>query len=64
MGPSWYPKDPSYGFRDTSIRLFLDNGGEIRLDDWERVVHAGMVAVVEYTPAARGRQQCMGVSQV
>ncbi|KAF8470243.1 hypothetical protein BDZ91DRAFT_42685 [Kalaharituber pfeilii] len=51
IGREWCYVNPLSGFSDIRVKIFHEDGVEIPLEKWEGIVHAGMVAVVEFIPA-------------
>lgn len=56
VGSGWCYINSSSGVHDTGIRIFHENGLEIPLAAWENVVHAGMIAVIEFIPTVTDRR--------
>ncbi|RPB19462.1 hypothetical protein L211DRAFT_853116 [Terfezia boudieri ATCC MYA-4762] len=56
VSPGWCYTSSSTGFNNTRIKIFHENGVEIPLGAWEDVVHAGMVAVIEFIPTVTDRR--------
>lgn len=67
MGQSSCYINLAAGYRDTGLKIFHEDGTEIPIEEWEGIVHAGLVAVVEFIPGVTDRRPsrptCSGMSQ-